>query len=548
MQFILCKQASYYQGIVDLDLNILKRVIGLQASAGIIIFPRDEDFKGAVFVDGRYELAANLCVNHDKFDIEDFGIKQVENWIRKNLKTTDVILIDSKYFTLAEYKALRGSLSEYSFENIELHQYFQIKTSPKTMKLYDLKHNRIDECLEWTKRLHQEAYLFCDPSFISWMLGIRDLNTKYSRAILGYLLVKTKSDYVLYPDDAYSYSDLPFTCKKLSELRNDINKLQSIGVDYNEISSAFDSPNLVDVKCPIDQSIKTDEEIDQIKLATKYDSIAFIKFLYWFHTTKENFNETRVIEKIEEFRRECPNYIGNSFETISAINDHSAIVHYSSSKKSQMKLKKSQNKILLIDSGGQYKNGTTDITRTVSHLEPTLYEKSIYTCILKGHIALAGLKFPEGTTGAQLDAIARQHLWNNYLDFQHGTGHGIGYLLNVHEGKFSISKQCNSPIKVNMLLSNEPGYYKPEHFGVRLENMMIVKRIDKFFIGFDIISLIPFEPKFICYSLLSDQEKTWINEYHRSIYNLCIEFNLPQELLCWFRNYYLREKVTSQAR
>lgn len=534
MRFVLCKQGSFYPGIVDYYLDPLSRTANLQASAGIVIFP--ESFvgvKGAVFVDGRYTLAASTSIDKSKFDIENLSFGDVIVWIKNHLSFDDVISIDPKYFTRTEMSFLRNSLAKFSFNYIDLYDYFHLDYQVRNLELYTLENSRVDLCAEWIKSTNLDAYLFCDPCFVSWVLGMRDLSNKCSCALLGYLLVQRNGISTLYLDDRYSQgnSRSVLYAKHIRHVYDDLKQFQKIGTDFDKISACFGSTNFVDLECSIDQTIKTQSEIEDIKRAVKNDSVALIKFLHWFHTSTGELSELNVVEKLESFRKECSEYICNSFETIAAADEHAAIVHYEPTKSSNVNIRN----ILLLDSGGQYKNGTTDVTRTISRVSPTKYERTIYTQVLKGHIALASAKFPIGTTGAQLDAIARQYLWNNCHDFRHGTGHGIGYLLSVHEGNVAISRGCNLSVKAGMLLSNEPGYYEENHFGVRLENMIFVKNADNGFLRFETISLVPFDHKFIEEDLLTNEEKVWLGNYNAQILKMCED--LDANVLQWLKNY-----------
>lgn len=537
MRFILCKQGSFYPGIVDYNLNVLHRVANLQASAGMIIFPEKVGAaRGAIFVDGRYTLAADLAVDKSKFDIEKFSFENFIRWIKTHLSPNDIISIDPKYFTRAEVNFLHNSLTKFPFNYIDLYEHFQLEHQVKNLELYTLENSKIERCAAWIKSINLDAYLFADPCFVSWLLGMRDLSNKCSCAILGYLLVQANGISTLYLDDEYSQgrSRNVLYAKHMRHLRDDLKQFRKVGANFCEISAEIDALNVADVECPIDQTIKTRTEIEDIKCAAKNDSIALIKFLHWFHTSNEKISELDAVEKIEEFRKQNSEYICNSFETIAAADEHAAIVHYEPTENSNAEVKN----ILLLDSGGQYKNGTTDITRTISRTMPTEYERTVYTQVLKGHIALATIKFPIGTTGAQLDVLARQYLWNDGRDFHHGTGHGIGYLLNVHEGHVAISRGCNLPLKADMLLSNEPGYYEENRFGVRLENMMLVKKLDEEFLHFEVVSLVPFDRKFIDEKLLTDNEKNWLENYNAKILGMC--HGIDENIFQWLKEY-LRE-------
>ncbi|MDR0753626.1 MAG: M24 family metallopeptidase, partial [Holosporaceae bacterium] len=224
-----------------------------------------------------------------------------------------------------------------------------------------------------------------------------------------------------------------------------------------------------------------------------------------------------------------------SFETIAAADENAAIIHYHPNLKSN----KIIDNILLLDSGGQYKRGTTDITRTISIIEPSEEQKLFYTLVLKGHIALASAVFPVGTSGSQLDLLARQFLWKYAEDYNHSTGHGVGYMAHVHEGPMAIAKNNNVPLQPGMLLSNEPGYYQESGFGIRLENMMVVEEHGGY-LSFETISLVPFDRKFICQELLSLDDVNWLCRYNRMIIS---SLALQDTISHWLLKYYFGDFI-----
>ena len=258
------------------------------------------------------------------------------------------------------------------------------------------------------------------------------------------------------------------------------------------------------------------------------DGLAFLKFWHWFETYKNvcDLSEEEVSNKLYYFRCLNKNFKGNSFATISAFGKNGAIVHYKFKKNNSKKIYK--NNLLLIDSGGQYLNGTTDLTRTLIVGKPNNEMKNFYTYVLKGHLSLSNLVFPQETNASNIDALARMFLWKNYKDYDHGTGHGVGFFLNVHEGPISINKSNMTKIVDGMIISNEPGYYKKNKFGIRIENLELVKTVNKVknldrFLYFDTLTMVPYEKKLINKSLLNDHEINQINNYHKNVYKKIIK-------------------------
>jgi Xaa-Pro aminopeptidase len=268
------------------------------------------------------------------------------------------------------------------------------------------------------------------------------------------------------------------------------------------------------------RSVKNATEQDNIRRAHAVDGAAMQKFLTWLTALPEeqSITELDIIKKLESFRREHPDYRGASFATIAGAGEHGAIVHYRATLETNRSW--AVGEALLVDSGGQYPYGTTDVTRTVFRGTPSAAFKRHFTLVLKGHIALARAVFPEGTTGHQLDVLARQFLWQEGLDYAHGTGHGVGHYLCVHEGPQSISTRANGvPLKAGMILSNEPGFYAQGAYGIRIESLVLV--VEKHttaegtrFLGFETLTRVPIDPRLTEPSLLNDDERTWLDRYN----------------------------------
>jgi Xaa-Pro aminopeptidase len=279
------------------------------------------------------------------------------------------------------------------------------------------------------------------------------------------------------------------------------------------------------------KAIKTEAEIEGFRKCHIRDSIALCKYFAWLEeelVVKKNANISEVdgADKLEEYRKELSDFMGLSFDTISGSGSNGAIIHYKPEKHSCSKI--SVDEMYLCDSGGQFMDGTTDVTRTMHFGTPTDYEKETFTRVLKGHIQLDMAVFPQGTTGYILDVLARTSLWKAGLDFRHGTGHGVGSFLNVHEGPQGIAYRisCNdTPLEAGMTVTNEPGYYEDGKFGIRIENVMIVKQVktpylfgDRPYLGFEHVTVVPIQTKLIKKELLTSEELNWINDYHAYVF------------------------------
>jgi len=265
------------------------------------------------------------------------------------------------------------------------------------------------------------------------------------------------------------------------------------------------------------KAIKNKTEIQNMINSHILDGAALTKFIYWIkNINKRQINEVQAQNKLENFRKLNKNYLYPSFDTIAGSGKNAAIVHYRAKKQNCSTIRKED--IFLCDSGGQYKYGTTDVTRTICFQEPKPHIKDIFTKVLKGHIAVANSNLKRDNTGKKIDIRARKFLKKSNLDYAHGTGHGVGFFLNVHEGPQSISKFNKIPIREGMILSNEPGYYKKGSFGIRIENLVFVKKRKKN-IFFENLTLAPIEKELINYNLLTSLEKNYLFKYHINIYS-----------------------------
>jgi Xaa-Pro aminopeptidase len=515
---------------VDESHDIFQSITGVESSDGaVIISPK----KSVIFVDGRYILAAKQQANLRKFEIKNLRNDEIIKWGEENLSSGDRIALDHRYYTHDEMAFWTSRWKNFRFVSVDLDKVFRIPSRQFDFDIYRLnnKKDKLSWVMETMEKNNLEAYLLCDFHSIAWLLDIRDLNRKYTPVIAGNLLI-TRDSRTLYLDNRYRFCN-QFKFEKY--LKKDLAKFRRIGIDKSQTPFHIKHSNFIDVKnpCMLPKSLKSKTEVEHMKLAARKDSEAIINFLYWFHNATEKITELTSIEKILYFRKQQEGFVGESFKTIAAADEHSAMVHYYSNENSN----KIIDNLLLIDSGGQYKHGTTDITRTLSRLSPTEEQKFFYTLVLKGHIALAKSKFPSGTKGSQLDLLARQFLWQHSKDYNHSTGHGIGYMSHVHEGPISISKNNNVSLQAGMILSNEPGYYQENSFGIRLENMMLVSE-KAGYMFFEVISLVPFDNKFIDKNLLTEEDMHWLRQYNQSIIS---SLKLRNCVLDWLLNQYLMD-------
>jgi Xaa-Pro aminopeptidase len=392
----------------------------------------------------------------------------------------------------------------------------------------------------------EEGLLLSSPSEIAWMYNLRSKQLNPCTPIFPCLGLATyNSTFLFIPQN--SFDDSLNTCNDityiqipcdefytaLSKLVGELN-LSRLVLDDSQVPQMLVDhlpPNVtlrrIPSLTPARRCIKNETEIDNAKRVSELDSAAIIKLLAWIDTCDNAIKEHDIAAKLEEFRQNSELYRGPSFPSIVAAGANAAIVHHQAEDAIA-------ERCILIDVGGQYYGGTTDMTRTIWRSpSKTKFAKrtpgkcrddkaaliDTYTRVLRGHIALANITFPVGTTGANLDVLARQFLWANHQDYQHGTGHGIGSYLSVHEGPCGISRQNMYQLNPGMILSNEPGFYKEGEYGVRLENMMHVCKDANGFLKFETLSFIPFCSQLVDFSVLTNDEKSWLQAYHAQILN-----------------------------
>ncbi len=396
---------------------------------------------------------------------------------------------------------------------------------------------------------------------IAWLLNIRGDDVDCNPVVLSYALVSDTGVELFAQAGSFSQELLDLlvadgvTLRPYDSVYDAISALpagtalwlDSARANYALFHRVPAGVRVVDKMSPVlgMKGVKNTVEVENIRQAHLKDGLAVTRFLYWLknHPQVETLTELSAAAKLEDFRREQPHYLAPSFETISAYGPHGAIVHYSATEESNIPL--AAKSFLLVDSGGHYLEGTTDITRTIALGPLTEQEKALYTAVLRGNLALGAACFAYGCTGRNLDALARGPLWEQGLDYNHGTGHGVGYLLNVHEGPNSIRfrsgdepARTDAVLEAGMVTSNEPGFYLTDGFGIRLENLIVCREDtqNEFgrFLSFETLTLVPFDRDAIDISLLNEREKALLNAYHQRVYESLVP-HLPEEEAAWLR-------------
>ena len=512
-------------------INRLKSISNFTGSAGIAIILKKKNY---LFTDGRYKIQSHI-ESSKYYKIFDF-----ERLINCNLFKNVTLGIDPKLFTYTQIKKFFLKNNKIKLINQNLIDEIDKKKIKDNLPFFSLetkivgessasKINRISEYLKKNK----SDYLFVSaPENVAWILNIRGKDcpnspipnsrlivSKSKKIILITKISKTKNlikKKIIKSKEIISEEDFQKKIIQLNE-NNFIIDDKSCSIYYeNIIKSRF---KILKKKDPVYylKSIKNKTEIRNMINAHISDGVALTKFIYWIkNINKKPINEIDAQNKLENFRKLNKNYLYPSFNTIAGSGKNGAIVHYRAKKNNCRKILKKD--IFLCDSGGQYKYGTTDVTRTICFSEPKQYIKDIFTKVLKGHIAVVSTNLKKDNYGKKIDARARRYLKKSNLNYEHGTGHGVGFFLNVHEGPQSLSKYNKIKIREGMVLSNEPGFYKKNYFGIRIENLIFVKK-EKNNIFFENLTLVPIEKRLINYDLLNNFEKNYLLRYHLNVYS-----------------------------
>jgi len=512
-------------------INRLKIISNFSGSAGLAIILKKKNY---LFTDGRYTIQSQIESG------KNFKIISYEKIINCNLFKNLTLGIDPKLFTHTQIKKyfLKNNKIKFIDQNLideiqkeKVNDKFPFFSLDKSIvgESYISKINKISKYLKKNK----SDYLFVTaPENVAWLLNIRGGDGPNSPVPNSRLIIsKTKKVFLvskinkaknlikekkISSNQLININDLP---KKIIKLKgkNFIIDDKSCSIFFeNIIKSKFKIIKREDPTYLI-KAIKNETEIKNMINVHILDGVALTKFIYWIkNINKKQITEVDAQNKLEKFRKMNKNYLYPSFDTIAGSGKNGAIVHYRAKKENCRIIKKKD--IFLCDSGGQYKYGTTDVTRTICFSIPKPYIKNVFTKVLKGHIAVAHTNLKKNNIGKKIDARARKFLKKSNLDYAHGTGHGVGFFLNVHEGPQSLSKFNNVKIKEGMILSNEPGYYKKDHFGIRIENLVFVKKVNKN-IFFKNLTLVPIEKNLINFNLLTSLEKNYLFQYHLDVYS-----------------------------
>lgn len=540
---------------------------GFTGSAGILIITLEH---AGLFTDGRYFLQAEKELEGTGIELFKAGmpgVLSINEFLLAHLESGMCLGFDGRCVNaqtairMKRFLEMRGKKINLRGD-VDLVSYIwndRPELPDEPAYILDLKYagesaeHKLERVRAFMKSRQAHTFLLTSLDDIAWLLNIRGNDVKCNPVCLAYMIITEENAYFYCGtgcrndrkiENIYDYlSERGITVKAYFDIYEDIKHMAECRksgcviadldkVNYRLFYEISDC-KILNVINPTTEfkAVKNDTEIENERQAHIKDAVAYIKFLFWFKKCLEdnkhsNLTEISLAERLLEERKKMAGFVSESFEPIVAYGAHGAIVHYSPNESSNAEI--GRKSFVLIDTGGHYMEGTTDITRTISCGELTEEEKYHYTLVLKGNLALGNAVFLSGTTGANLDILARRPLWEQGLDYNHGTGHGVGYLLNVHEGPNSIryrigsGKTASAVMKPGMITSNEPGLYITGEHGIRLENMLVCVKQDRNefgeFLKFETLTLVPFERDAIIRDMLEDREMELLNDYHRRVY------------------------------
>ena len=500
----------------------IKYLCGFSGSAGMLAVTADKVF---LFVDGRYELQARQEVDTNKISVVN-QIPCLEN-VLCFLKQQKVQKIGFDGWSvaageIAENESLFPKLQLVdvgTWVDLDAKSIVEVKERSSVYAGVSRK-DKLRLLIDVMQASWADYYLVTAADSVSWLLNIYAKDLQCSPVVRAYALIDKNGEVKLIADNLRT--DLP-VCT-FGEFENWL-KTQTAKILYTAASIPSHLKKIlkngvpVQDICQLRKAEKNETELQGMINCHRRDGVALVKLLYWLQNNWRGKTELEVVQKLHELRQEQDLFFEESFETIAGAAENGAIVHYQPTEKTNRKLQ--ENNLLLLDSGGQYFDGTTDVTRTVALGIPSAEMIHDFTLVLKGHIALERAIFSKETSGVQLDVLARLPLWLEGKDYKHGTGHGVGCFGNVHEGPNRISNKGSMyGFKANMVTSIEPGYYKENAYGIRIENLVYSKPSKKYenFLEFETLTLVPIDKKLIDVYLLDAGEQDWLNNYHRKVY------------------------------
>jgi Xaa-Pro aminopeptidase len=523
---------------------------GFDGSVGTAVVTLD---KAGMWIDSRYYLQADEQLIGTGFESMKTGLPETSDivpWISKQLYRGDKVGVNPQMFSVNVYEAMKKELKMSGLQLIQIDLISDIWQDRPAIPQNECFVYPVafagKSCAEKLSMLraaiqksHADVFVVSALDDIAWLFNLRGNDVDYNPVVIAYAIItsdlatlfvakekltlETKKyldeQGIKVKDYLFIYDDLNHIPSNLKVLTDGARLNQSL---YEAIPADCIKINQMSPVFRL-KSVKNQVELAGVRKAMVRDGVALTRFFIWLEKQVDTgtLSEVSIAQKLYAFRAEQENFFGESFGTIAGYAAHGAIVHYKADEKSNAVIK--ANNLLLLDSGAQYMDGTTDITRTISLGTPSLKQKTDFTLVLKGHIGIAKAVFPVGTRGSQLDILARKAMWDRYMNYGHGTGHGVGFFLNVHEGPQNIRMDENPTVLLpGMLLSNEPGLYRAGEYGIRTENLIHVVEADKSdfgqFLKFETLTFFPIATNLVDKKLMTQEEIEWLNTYHQEVY------------------------------
>jgi Xaa-Pro aminopeptidase len=548
--FVIPRADQQQNEYVPASEERLAWLTGFTGSAGLAIVLTRE---AALFVDGRYTLQAGKQVDGKAWTVQPLVDPPPESWLGTQLTHGDRLGFDPWLHTSSAAERLAAACTRAGAELVAVESnpvdavWAERPPAPlgpvaihPPQFAGETEADKLTRIRLEVEKLGTEALVLSDPHAVAWTFNIRGADVAHTPLPLSYALVPRDGRPTVFID----HRKLSNATRDHLEQSADVDEPEALAARLTALSQggtaiALDTATAADALSrlitaaggkpvrgsdPVSQlkASKNAAEIEGTRTAHRRDAVALVRFLAWVdhEALSGRLTEIDTVEALETFRRDTGALKDVSFPTIAGTGPNGAIVHYRVTRKSNRRIARGD--LLLIDSGAQYEDGTTDVTRTIAIGEPTAEMRDRFTRVLRGHIAIARAIFPDGASGAQLDTLARQFLWQAGIDFEHGTGHGVGSYLSVHEGPARISKLGTAALKRGMILSNEPGYYKTDGYGIRIENLELVVGLDiegaeKPMNAFETLTLAPIDRRLIDLYMLSADELSWLNDYHARV-------------------------------
>ncbi|MFG0605800.1 aminopeptidase P family protein [Vibrio mimicus] len=549
--FIIPHEDEYLGEYVPEHNERLHWLTGFTGSAGAAIVATN---RAAIFVDGRYTVQVRKQVSPELFEYRHLIEEPYLGWLAEQLPAGAKVGYDPRmhrgsWLTQAQQK-LAGKVLLCPVADNPVDRLWHDRPAPVVSEMRLMPLARVGQTSLEKRELiaatlrskNVDCVVLTELDSIAWLLNIRGLDVSRLPVLLSHAIVHSDASVDFFLDPVRLAADFDahvggtVRVHHPEQLEAQLRQLSGRRVMLDSTTSnAWFTLTLQNAgaelineadPCLLPKAAKNSVEVAGMRACHVRDGAAMVQFLEWLDNEVANghlHNEAQLAERLEAFRRQDPTLVDLSFDTISAAGTNAAMCHYNHQNQ-PIPGELSMNSLYLVDSGGQYTDGTTDITRTIAIGNVSSEMKQQFTLVLKGHIALARARFPKGTTGSQLDVLARQHLWAQGYDYDHGTGHGVGHFLSVHEGPQRIAKVHNSvALRPGMVLSNEPGYYRADAFGIRIENLELVSEFqtqgDFSVLGFESLTRCPIDKRAIDVNLLTKPELNWLNQYHQKVWD-----------------------------